>query len=179
MSRIGRKPITVPSGVIVEIQDRHISVTGPKGTLTMDLMPGIAVKQSDAVLTVSETTQTPETRGTYGLMRTLLDNMVIGVSQGYTRQLEINGVGFRGTVSGNVITLSLGFSHPVLFTLPDGVDGKIERNLITLTGYDKQAVGQAAANIRALKKPEPYKGKGIKYVEERIRRKAGKTATKG
>jgi large subunit ribosomal protein L6 len=105
--------------------------------------------------------------------------MVIGVSQGFSRQLEINGVGFRAAVAGNVITLSLGFSHPVVFTLPVGVEAKIEKNLVTLTGFDKQLVGQVAANLRALKKPEPYKGKGIKYVEETIRRKAGKTATKG
>ncbi len=112
-------------------------------------------------------------------MRTLIDNMVVGVSTGFTRALEINGVGFRASVAGNVINLSLGFSHPVVFTLPAGVEAKIEKNVITLSGFDKQAVGQVAANLRALKKPEPYKGKGIKYVEETIRRKAGKTATKG
>jgi large subunit ribosomal protein L6 len=105
--------------------------------------------------------------------------MVVGVSQGFTRALEINGVGFRASVAGNVINLSLGFSHPVVFNLPQGVEAKIEKNVITLSGFDKQAVGQVAANLRALKKPEPYKGKGIKYVEEKIRRKAGKTATKG
>jgi large subunit ribosomal protein L6 len=179
MSRIGRKPITVPAGVTVELQDRHVKVTGPKGSLELDLMPGINVEQSEGVLNVSKSVETPETQRSYGLMRTLVDNMVVGVSTGFTRALEINGVGFRAAVAGSTINLSLGFSHPVVFQLPDGVEAKVEKNVITLSGYDKQVVGQAAANIRALKKPEPYKGKGIKYVEERIRRKAGKTATKG
>jgi large subunit ribosomal protein L6 len=145
----------------------------------MELMPGIEISQTNDALSVTKLTETADTQASYGLMRTLVDNMIIGVSQGFTRRLEINGVGFRAAVSGNVITLSLGFSHPVIFTLPQGVDAKVERNVITLTGYDKQSVGQVAANLRALKKPEPYKGKGIKYAEEHIRRKAGKTATKG
>ncbi len=179
MSRIGRKPITVPSGVTVELEGRHVKVTGPKGNLELDLMPGITVEQSGDVLTVAQSEVTPETQRSYGLMRTLVNNMVVGVSQGFTRALEINGVGFRAALAGTNINLSLGFSHPVVFSLPQGVDAKIEKNVITLSGYDKQVVGQAAANLRALKKPEPYKGKGIKYVEERIRRKAGKTATKG
>jgi large subunit ribosomal protein L6 len=179
MSRIGRKPITIPAGVTVEQTGRLIKVTGAKGSLELTLMPNLKLEQADNVLTLSKEVETPETQRSYGLMRTLIDNMVVGVSQGFTRQLEINGVGYRAAVAGNVITLSLGFSHPVIFTLPAGVDAKIEKNLITLTGYDKQVVGQVAANLRALKKPEPYKGKGIKYVEERIRRKAGKTATKG
>jgi large subunit ribosomal protein L6 len=179
MSRIGRKPITVPAGVTIELVDRHVKVTGSKGTLELDLMPGIQVEQADGVLTVTKAVETPETQRSYGLMRTLINNMVVGVSQGFTRQLEINGVGFRASVAGSTINLSLGFSHPIAFTLPQGVEAKVERNLITLTGFDKQLVGQVAANLRALKKPEPYKGKGIKYVEERIRRKAGKTATKG
>ncbi|MDF2461125.1 MAG: ribosomal protein [Candidatus Saccharibacteria bacterium] len=179
MSRIGRKPITVPAGVTVELQDRHVKVTGSKGTLELDLLPGINIAQDGDTLTVTKAVETPETQRSYGLMRTLVDNMVVGVSTGFTRSLEINGVGFRAAVAGNTINLSLGFSHPVIFVLPQGVEAKIEKNVITLSGHDKQVVGQAAANLRALKKPEPYKGKGIKYVEERIRRKAGKTATKG
>lgn len=179
MSRIGRKPITVPAGVTVELTGQHVKVTGPKGMLELDIMPGIKIEQDGAVLNVSKVVETPETGRSFGLMRTLVDNMVIGVSQGFTRALEINGVGFRAAVAGDTITLSLGFSHPVIFVLPQGVEAKIEKNVITLTGFDKQLVGQVAANIRALKKPEPYKGKGIKYVEETIRRKAGKTATKG
>ena len=179
MSRIGRKPITVPAGVTVELNGQLVKVTGPKGSLELTILPGIKIEQDAGVITLSKEVETPETGRSYGLMRTLVDNMVTGVSQGFTRALEINGVGFRAAVAGNTITLSLGFSHPVVFTLPQGVEAKIEKNVITLTGFDKQLVGQVAANIRALKKPEPYKGKGIKYVEETIRRKAGKTATKG
>jgi len=179
MSRIGRKPITIPTGVTVELSGRHIKVAGPKGTLELDILEGINVEQKDGVLNVTKAVETPETGRLYGLMRTLIDNMVVGVSTGFTRALEINGVGFRAAVAGNVINLSLGFSHPVIFNLPQGVEAKIEKNVITLSGFDKQLVGQVAANLRALKKPEPYKGKGIKYVEEQIKRKAGKTATKG
>jgi large subunit ribosomal protein L6 len=179
MSRIGRKPITVPAGVSVTINDRHVTVTGAKGTLELDLLPGIEVMQDAATLTVSKSEETPETGRSYGLMRTLLANMVTGVSAGYSRKLEINGVGFRAAVAGNTVNLSIGLSHPVAFALPAGVEAKVEKNIITVLGYDKQVVGQVAANLRALKKPEPYKGKGIKYVEERIRRKAGKAATKG
>lgn len=179
MSRIGRKPISIPAGVTIERTGKNIKVTGPKGTLELDLMDGIKMEQTDSTLTLSKEVETPETGRSYGLMRTLVDNMVVGVSAGFTRQLEINGVGFRAAVTGSTITLSLGFSHPVVFELPKGVEAKIEKNIITLSGFDKQLVGQVAANLRALKKPEPYKGKGIKYVEERIRRKVGKTATKG
>jgi large subunit ribosomal protein L6 len=179
MSRIGRKPITIPAGVTVELDGQNVVVKGPKGTLELTVLPGIKIEQGEGVLNLSKEVETPETGRSFGLMRTLVDNMVIGVSQGFTRALEINGVGFRAAVAGNTITLSLGFSHPVIFTLPQGVEAKVEKNLITLSGFDKQLVGQVAANLRALKKPEPYKGKGIKYVEERIRRKAGKTATKG
>ncbi|HEY6736751.1 MAG TPA: 50S ribosomal protein L6 [Candidatus Saccharimonadia bacterium] len=179
MSRIGRKPITIPSGVTVDINDRLVRVTGPKGTLEQPLMPGINAEVDGSTLNVTKAVENAETQRSYGLTRTLINNMVVGVSQGFTRGLEINGVGFRAAVAGNQITLSLGFSHPVIFNLPQGVEAKLEKNVITLSGFDKQLVGQVAANLRDLKKPEPYKGKGIKYVEERIRRKAGKTATKG
>jgi large subunit ribosomal protein L6 len=179
MSRIGRKPITIPAGVTVNSDGQHVTVTGTKGTLELDLLPGIEVQQEAGTVTVTKAVESPETGRAYGLMRTLLANMVTGVSTGYTRRLEINGVGFRAAVAGSTINLSIGLSHPVEFPLPTGVEAKVEKNIITLTGYDKQVVGQVAANIRALKKPEPYKGKGIKYVEERIRRKAGKAATKG
>lgn len=179
MSRIGRTPITIPAGVQLEMADRHIKVTGPKGTLELDLLPDIDLEQNDGIVKLTKAVETPETQSAYGLMRTLVCNLIVGVSQGFSRSLEINGVGYRASVAGNTITLSLGFSHPVVFTLPTGVSAVIEKNVITLSGHDKQLVGQAAANLRDLKKPEPYKGKGIKYVEERIRRKAGKTATKG
>jgi large subunit ribosomal protein L6 len=179
MSRIGRKLIPVPAGVNVEQSGSLVTVTGPKGTLSQVLMPGLGLEQRDNELALTQTEVTPETQKSYGLMRTLIANMVIGVSAGFERRLEINGVGFRAAVSGNVITLSLGFSHPVIFTLPDGVSAVMEKNQIVITGFDKQLVGQVAANLRMLKKPEPYKGKGIKYIEEHIKRKAGKTATKG
>ncbi|HEX3081963.1 MAG TPA: 50S ribosomal protein L6 [Candidatus Saccharimonadia bacterium] len=179
MSRIGRKPITIPAGVTVEVADRRVKVTGSKGTLEQPVLPGILVAQENGVLTLTKEVETAETGRLYGLMRTLIDNMVVGVSQGFERKLEINGVGFRAAVAGNAINLSLGFSHPVVFNLPQGIEAKIEKNVITLSGFDKQLVGQVAANLRDLKKPEPYKGKGIKYAEEQIKRKAGKTATKG
>jgi large subunit ribosomal protein L6 len=179
MSRIGRQPIAIPAGVTVEQTGSHLKVTGPKGTLEMELMAGIEAKQEDGALKLEKATETPETLRTYGLMRTLAANMVTGVALGFTRRLEINGVGYRAAVQGTALNLSLGYSHPVIFTLPEGVEAKVEKNVITLSGHDKHLVGQVAANIRALRKPEPYKGKGIKYVEERIRRKAGKTATKG
>jgi large subunit ribosomal protein L6 len=179
MSRIGKQPITIPTGVTVQLENDIVTVTGPKGTLHQTMLPGLALKIDDGVATVSQTEVTPDTQKTFGLIRTLIDNMIIGVSTGFTRALEINGVGFRAAVSGNKITLNLGFSHPVIYNLPTGVDAVVDKNILTISGYDKQAVGQVAANLRSLKKPEPYKGKGIKYVEETIRRKAGKTAAKG
>lgn len=178
MSRIGRLPITVPAGVTVEIKDQTVMATGPKGMLEAPLLKGLKAQLSGDTLTVEKQVDDAETQRTYGLQRTLINNIVVGVSQGYQRQLEINGVGYRAAVNGNVINFSLGYSHPIEFKLPEGIEAKVERSLITISGADKQAVGQVAANIRALRKPEPYKGKGIKYVEERIRRKAGKTAAK-
>ncbi len=179
MSRIGRTPISVPADVNVTVDGDHVTVAGPKGTLALDLLPGITLTQDGDSLTIIRDLEVPETQQTFGLMRTLVNNFVVGVSKGYERQLEINGVGFRAAVAGSTITLNLGFSHPVVFELPEGIDARVERNVITISGYDKQLVGQVAANLRALKKPEPYKGKGIKYIEEQIKRKAGKTATKG
>ncbi|MFI5240242.1 MAG: 50S ribosomal protein L6 [Candidatus Saccharimonadia bacterium] len=179
MSRIGRKPINLPSGVTILEENRSINVTGPKGSLQETLLPNLALKINDGSVELTKEIESPVTQSSFGLMRTLIANMVDGVSKGYERQLEINGVGFRAAVNGKAITLNLGFSHPIVFPLPDGIDGKVEKNVLTISGFDKQLVGQVAANIRALKKPEPYKGKGIKYIEERIRRKAGKTATKG
>jgi large subunit ribosomal protein L6 len=178
MSRIGRSPIEVPAGVTLEITAETVKATGPKGTLEVKLLSGLKVEQQDNVLKVSKALDNEETQRTYGLQRTLINNIVVGVSKGYERQLEINGVGYRANVAGQTINLTLGYSHPIEFPLPQGVEAKVERNVITLSGADKQVVGQVAANIRALRKPEPYKGKGIKYVEERIRRKAGKTAAK-
>lgn len=178
MSRIGRQPIEVPAGVTVEFQGEIIKATGPKGTLEVKLLPGLTVKQDENILTVTKKLDNEETQRTFGLQRTLINNIVVGVSQGYERRLEINGVGYRANVAGNTVNLSLGYSHPIEFKLPQGVEAKVEKNLIILNSADKQLVGQVAANIRSLRKPEPYKGKGIKYVEERIRRKAGKAASK-
>lgn len=161
------------------IEPDLVKVTGPGGELQTPLLPDLKVELNDSTLRVSQKVQNSVTQQSFGLMRTLIDNMVVGVSKGFERQLEINGVGYRAAVSGNVVNLTLGFSHPVVFKLPDGITAKVEKNLITISGRDKQMVGQVAANIRALKKPEPYKGKGIKYIDETIRRKAGKTATKG
>ncbi len=179
MSRIGRQPITLPAGVEVAIGAGRVTVKGPKGELSCPIMDGLSVAQADGVLTVAKRHETPATQRSFGLMRTLVANLVTGVSEGYERKLEINGVGYRASVNGQELNLALGFSHPVIVALPEGVAAKVERNIVTVSGHDKQLVGQVAANIRSLKKPEPYKGKGIKYIEEKIRRKAGKAATKG
>jgi large subunit ribosomal protein L6 len=179
MSRIGRQPIPIPAGVSVTIEATRVAVTGPKGSLEEHLLAGLAVVQADDQLLVTKAVQNDETQARYGLMRTLINNMVVGVSTGYEKQLEINGVGYKAAVNGQTLTLNLGFSHPIVVTLPEGISAKMEKNVLTISGHDKQLVGQVAANIRAYKKPEPYKGKGIKYIDERIRRKAGKTATKG
>lgn len=178
MSRIGRTPIEIPAGVKVELVDGVVTATGPKGALSVRMLPGLKLDQQENQLTVVREVDDEERQRTFGLMRTLINNIVVGVSRGYERRLEINGVGYRANLAGQNLNLSLGYSHPIAFPLPQGVEAKVERNLITLSSADKQLVGQVAANIRALRKPEPYKGKGIKYVEERIRRKAGKTAAK-
>lgn len=178
MSRIGRQPIEIPSGVKVSIDGRVVKVTGPKGELSLTAHPGLKVATSDNQVVVTKTRNNPDTTKAYGLLRTLVANMVTGVATGYSRSLEINGVGYRASVSGQTLNLSLGFSHPVTYQIPVGVEAKVEKNIVTLSGANKQQVGQVAAEIRSFKKPEPYKGKGLKYVDERIRRKAGKTATK-
>ncbi len=175
MSRIGKQPIAIPSGVSVVIDSDAVTVTGPKGTLTQFTMPFIVVKQEGDQLLVSRQNEEPKTRGKHGLMRSLINNMVVGVSQGFSKQLEINGVGFRVNLVGRGLKLSLGFSHDITFPLPEAVTATVDQNIITLSGIDKQLIGQVAAEIRALKKPEPYKGKGIKYVGERIIRKSGKS----
>lgn len=175
MSRIGKQPIDVPSGVTVTIDPDYITVTGAKGILKQFTMPGINVQQEGNQLSVTRLDDEAVNRSRHGLMRTLISNMVIGVSNGFTKQLEINGVGYRVTLAGQNLKMNLGFSHEVTYTLPDGVSASVEQNIITLSGISKQQVGQAAAEIRALKKPEPYKGKGIKYVGERILRKSGKS----
>ncbi len=178
MSRIGKLPVEIPAGVNVEIIDRTVKVNGTKGTLEYTYSKSVTVALQGNQLVVTPSATDIDAPAQYGLTRTLLDNMVKGVSEGFERRLEINGVGYRANTSGRNLTLSLGYSHPVEYQLPEGVEAKVEANVIVISGANKQLVGQAAAEIRAKRKPEPYKGKGIKYAEEHIRRKAGKTATK-
>jgi large subunit ribosomal protein L6 len=175
MSRIGKLPIPVPSGVTITIDPSTITVAGSKGTLSQFTMPGVSVKQEEGNVIVTRDNDEPKNRAKHGLMRTLINNMVIGVSQGFEKKLELNGVGYRVALSGAGLKLNLGFSHDVNFALPTGVTAAVEQNVITISGINKQQVGQVAAEIRALKKPEPYKGKGLKYVGERIIRKSGKS----
>jgi len=175
MSRIGKLPIEVPSGVTITIDPDFITVAGSKGTLKQFTMPGVTVTQQDGNVTVTRENDEPKNRSKHGLMRTLINNMVLGVTTGFTKQLELNGVGYRVALAGAGLKFNIGFSHEVNYSLPLGVTAIVEQNVITVNGIDKQQVGQVAAEIRALKKPEPYKGKGIKYVGERIIRKSGKS----
>ncbi len=179
MSRIGRSIITVPAGVTVEVQGEDILVKGPKGELTVTLPDGFSLKQEDAQLSVVQEVENRETNARYGLLRTLVANAVTGVHTGFEKKLEMNGVGFRVEKKGEGLVFSLGFSHKIDFVPQPGITLSVEGNIISVTGIDKQLVGQTAAQIRALKKPEPYKGKGIRYIDERVRRKAGKAAAKG
>jgi len=175
MSRVGKLPVTIPSGVTITVDPNEIAVAGPKGTLKQFTMPGVTVKQEENQVIVTRANDEPKIRAKHGLMRALLNNMVQGVSQGFSKQLEINGVGYRVNLQGTDLKFNLGFSHDVIYKLPQGVTATVEQNKITVSGIDKQQVGQVAAEIRALKKPEPYKGKGIKYADERIIRKSGKS----
>jgi large subunit ribosomal protein L6 len=175
MSRVGKLPIALPSGVTITVDPSEITVAGGKGTLKQFTMPGITVAQEGDNVVVTRINDEPMNRSKHGLMRSLINNMVQGVSQGFSKKLEINGVGFRVAAQGTDLKFNLGFSHDVIYHLPVGVTATIEQNTVTITGIDKQQVGQVAAEIRALKKPEPYKGKGIKYEGERIIRKSGKS----
>lgn len=175
MSRIGKQPITIPAGVTVSINDRRVEVKGPKGNLSLELHPRVTLTNAENQLTVSVTDPDLQTdRALWGLTRMLVANMITGVTTGYEKKLEINGVGFKAQVSGKNLVLNLGFSHPIEFPIPEGITMTVEKNVVTISGIDKQLVGETAAVIRRLKKPEPYKGKGIKYIDEVIRRKAGK-----
>lgn len=175
MSRIGKLPIKIPSGVTITVDDKLITVNGPKGKLEQFPMPGIKVTQQEDNIQVARDNDEAVNRARHGLMRSLLNNMVTGVSQGFEKKLEINGVGYRVQMQGADLKFNLGFSHDVVYKVPAGVNVSVEQNVITVSGIDKQQVGQVAAEIRALKKPEPYKGKGIKYADERIIRKSGKS----
>ena len=179
MSRIGRMPIAVPAGVTVDIaENNHVTVKGPKGTLERTLPAEMDIKLEDSQVLVTRPNDLKKMKSLHGLTRTLINNMVVGVTEGYTKELEVNGVGYTASKSGKDLTLNLGFSHPVVMTDPEGLESKVEGNKITVSGIDKEKVGQYAAEIRDKRRPEPYKGKGIKYADEVIRRKVGKTGKK-
>ncbi|HSW65869.1 MAG TPA: 50S ribosomal protein L6 [Bacillota bacterium] len=175
MSRIGKQPIPIPSGVTITVDPDFVTVAGSKGTLKQFTMPGVTVAVDGDTAVVTRENDEAVNRAKHGLMRTLVANMVTGVSKGFEKKLEITGVGYRVNMQGADLKFNLGFSHDVIYKLPQGITATTEQNLITVAGIDKQAVGQVAAEIRALKKPEPYKGKGIHYVGERILRKSGKS----
>ncbi|HRW38961.1 MAG: 50S ribosomal protein L6 [Acidimicrobiales bacterium] len=177
MSRIGKSPIPVPSGVDVSVADRHITIKGPKGTLERDLPGTITVRQEGEQLLVERPTDERQDRAMHGLVRSLVNNMVVGVTAGFTKELEIIGVGYRATAKGaDTLDLALGFSHPVEVKAPAGVTFEVPTpNRIDVKGTDKELVGQVAADIRKLRKPEPYKGKGVRYLGEHVVRKAGKS----
>ena len=175
MSRIGKLPIKIPSGVTITVDSSEISVKGPKGELKQFMVPGITVKQEGDEIIVTRVNDEPVNRSKHGLIRSLINNMVVGVTEGFNKKLEIQGVGFRVALAGTDLKMHLGFSHEVTYKIPQGITASVEQNTITISGIDKQQVGQVAAEIRALKKPEPYKGKGIRYVGEHIIRKSGKS----
>jgi large subunit ribosomal protein L6 len=179
MSRIGKAPILLPDKVEVSINGQEVSVKGPLGSLTRTFRPEVKITLSDKQLLVTRVNETREARSLHGLSRTLLNNMVVGVSQGFTKNLEIIGVGYRAQMQGKVLTLQLGYSHPVTLEPPAGVEIVVEANTkLAVKGIDKQAVGDIASHIRGFRPPEPYKGKGIRYLGERVRRKVGKAGKK-
>ena len=179
MSRVGKKPISIPEKVNVSLQDRLITVKGSKGSLSRTIHDDVDLKVDGSLIQVLIKSEDRKSRALQGLTRSLVDNMVTGVSSGFERVLEISGIGYRAEVKGQALVLNLGYSNPVSFELPEGISASVDRNtVIKLAGIDKEKLGQTAASIRKLRPPEPYKGKGIKYAEERIIRKAGKTGTK-
>ena len=180
MSRIGRLPITVPSGVDVTIDGRNVTVTGPKGSLSRALHPDITVSRQDETLVVTRPTEQKTHKQLHGLTRTLVNNMVVGVTDGYRKGLEITGVGYRAALNGRKLTLNLGYSHPIEIDPPEGISFEVENpTRLSVIGIDKELVGQIAAKVRSTRKPEPYKGKGVRYSGEYIRRKAGKAGKIG
>ena len=179
MSRIGKQPIVLPKGVEVKLGEDMVEVKGPKGTLQTPMCSLLNYELTEGLLTITRKDDTRESNAQHGLRRTLVANCVEGVSKGFSKTLEVIGVGFKVAVKGNIVDLSVGFSHPVLIELPKGLEAKAEGNKLTISGIDKELVGEYAARIRRVRKPEPYKGKGIKYDNEIIRRKAGKSGGKG
>lgn len=176
MSRIGKKPIPLPQGVQIEVKEGMVEVQGPKGSLARPLLEGIEIGIADGTATCTRANDQKRVRGFHGLMRTLLANMVDGVSKGFEKKLEIVGIGYRSELQGDDLVLHLGYSHPIKFSLPPGISAEVEKQtLVTIKGIDKELVGQISAKIRNLRKPDPYKGKGVKYSTEVIRKKAGKT----
>ena len=179
MSRIGKMPIAIPAGVTVDVaENNEVTVKGPKGTLTRVLPKEMTISQEDGVLTITRPNDQKKEKSLHGLTRALLNNMVIGVTNGFEKTLEVNGVGYRAAKSGNTLTLTLGYSHPVEMVDPEGVESVVDGNKIIVKGINKELVGQYAADIREKRGPEPYKGKGIKYATETIKRKVGKTGKK-
>lgn len=178
MSRVGKKPIAIPKGVEIKLEDRTLTVKGPKGTLSRSIHPKVNVQVQDQEVTVTIDGASKDLKSLHGLHRALIANMVTGVTKGFERGLEIVGVGFKADLSGRTAVLNVGYSHPVNFPLPEGIDAKIEKTRISLAGIDKELLGLTASKLRDIKSPEPYKGKGIKYAEEYIRRKAGKAGKK-
>jgi large subunit ribosomal protein L6 len=177
MSRVGKKPITIPSGVKIQVAD-ELTVQGPKGTLNVPIPPGVRVEQNNGTLTILR--DDDKHAAAHGLTRALAANAVQGVGGGFTRELDIVGIGYRVDVKGKVATFTLGYSHPIEFLLPDGIDMKVDKQThIVLTGHDKQLLGQVAANMRALRPPDPYKNKGVRYTGEALRKKVGKTGSGG
>lgn len=176
MSKIGQKPITIPAGVTVTIDGRDLSVVGPKGTLSLVVRPEVKVVIADSEITVERKSESKIAKSMHGLVRSLVFNMVTGVSEPWKKELELIGVGYRANVQGNKLVLSLGFSHPVEIIAPQGIEFATAENKVIVSGIDKTLVGQVAADIRKKRKPEPYKGKGIRYVGEYVRRKSGKAA---
>ena len=183
MSRIGKSPVTIPSGVEVKVDSNVVTVKGSKGTLVQVMDSSITMHIDDATITFTRESDAPHHRAKHGLYRALVANMIVGVSEGYKKELQVNGVGYRAVATGQLLELSLGYSHPIAIEFPSeikvsAVSEKGKAPIITLESFDKQLLGQAAAKIRSLRKPEPYKGKGVKYLGEELRRKAGKSASK-
>src|SRR5215467_4580015 len=178
MSRIGKTPITVPNNVTIDVDQGTVRVKGPRGELERQVPPRMNLVREDGVLRVERESDEPTDRSLHGLTRSLIANMVTGVTDGFTRRLEVNGVGYRAAVSAGNLVLQVGYSHPVLVPAPAGITFAVQGNAITISGADKELVGEVAAQVRRVRRPEPYKGKGIKYAEEVIRRKAGKAGAK-